>query len=168
MQPIPNWLDYFADRRVKIYSMKSWGKGGPPKHPRELKFTKNAQGYNCVALRRDGKTYTGRVGKLMLETFIGPCPAGMETCHGPNGRLDDSLGNLCWGTPSKNQGEDRVRDGTDVRGEECGMARLEKGQVLQARSLASKMPHEEIAKMLGVSVGCVRKIIYRERWVWLK
>lgn len=40
--------------------------------------------------------------RLVLEAFVGPCPEGMEACHGMNGFLDNSVSNLRWDTRSEN------------------------------------------------------------------
>ena len=167
MKPIPNFPDYFADANRHIYSMKSWGSGGPPAIPRMLKFQKDTRGYHTVCLCRDGKKYTKRVGRLVLETFCGVCPKGMEMCHGIGGKLDDSLKNLSWGTQSKNLGEDKLRDGTSNRGEQNGTAKVNQRQVLKVRSLAGKMLQREIAKELGLARSHVGNIIARKTWSWL-
>jgi len=41
--------------------------------------------------------------KVTLTTFAGPCPPGMETCHGPGGRADNRWPeNIRWGTKKEN------------------------------------------------------------------
>ena len=73
--------------------------------------TFNKYGYASVALRRDGFSTTFLVHSLVALTWIGPRPHGKQVRHGRNGRLDNSVGNLCYGTPTENS-VDRVRDGT--------------------------------------------------------
>src|SRR5262252_4052196 len=53
-------------------------------------------GYFYVGLRRNGKRYYIDVHRLVLEAFIEPCPDGMQARHGPNGRFDNSVDNLCY------------------------------------------------------------------------
>lgn len=49
------------------------------------------------------------VHRLVLETFVGPCPEGMEARHvKTNDPGNNHLENLEWGTPKQN-GEDRKR-----------------------------------------------------------
>ena len=43
------------------------------------------------------------VHRLVLAAFVGPCPAGMEACHGDDDGLNNHLGNLRWDTPSANR-----------------------------------------------------------------
>lgn len=51
------------------------------------------------------------VHRLVLEAFVGPCPEGMEGCHGDGDPTNNSLGNLRWDTATSNQ-LDKVRHGT--------------------------------------------------------
>lgn len=73
-------------------------------------FPKTPQGYFIVVMCSATRN-TKYVHRLVAETFIGPCPEGMEVCHGPNGKQDNSVSNLRYGTHSENQ-QDRFRDGT--------------------------------------------------------
>lgn len=50
------------------------------------------------------------VHSLVLETFVGPCPVGMEALHDNDVRDDNRLSNLSWGTRSQNV-LDSVRNG---------------------------------------------------------
>lgn len=68
-------------------------------------------GYFHVALYRDGKCcYRGLVHVLVLETFVGPRPPGLEARHLNGHGADNRLTNLAWGTSSENT-HDLVRHG---------------------------------------------------------
>lgn len=69
------------------------------------------QGYLRVKLCRRGRQVKISVHRLVLEAFIGPCPAAQEARHGPGGKLDNRVSNLCWGTKAENMADQR-RDGT--------------------------------------------------------
>ena len=71
----------------------------------------NSWGYPQVRLCDADVTRVARVHRLVLEAFIGPCPAGMEACHEDDDPTNNTLANLRWDTPSENQ-FDRVRRGT--------------------------------------------------------
>ena len=103
MKPIPNFPKYFADIQGGIYSTK-YGK------LRKLKPSKDRRGYCRVTLRRDCKSFTRKVGRLVLETFVGARPKGKEVCHGQGGTSNDSLENLSWCTHSQNVSEDKLRN----------------------------------------------------------
>lgn len=72
------------------------------------------RGYLRVGLTAPGARPVHRmVHRLVLESFIGPCPPGLQ-CRHLNGKPPDCrLVNLTWGTPSENA-LDRVRHGTWV------------------------------------------------------
>lgn len=67
--------------------------------------------YLFVVLHISGVPYSRKVHRLVLEAFVGPCPEGMEGCHGPNGTLDNRLVSLRWDTRSSNI-RDQVESGT--------------------------------------------------------
>lgn len=54
--------------------------------------------YLVVGLCKDGIQTTVRVHRLVAEAWLGPCPDGMEVCHGPNGQMDNSVSNLRYDT----------------------------------------------------------------------
>src|SRR5712691_3060160 len=64
-----------------------------------LKPFPGRNGYLSVDLSRDEVQTRRTMHRLVLEAFIGPCPAGQEARHGPGGsRTDNRLTNLCYGT----------------------------------------------------------------------
>lgn len=88
-------------------------------------------GYLSVNLRWGGSKRNVAVHRLVLETFVGPCPPGMECRHVPdfdpaNNRLD----NLQWGTPKENQNDKRIH----------GFRRHEKGKSRRRKHLNSIIP----------------------------
>ena len=67
--------------------------------------------YLSVSLSRDGIKTTIMVYRIVAEAWLGPCPDGMEVCHGPNGKLDNSVSNLRYDTRTNNN-LDKRRDST--------------------------------------------------------
>ena len=66
--------------------------------------------YMTVKLQLKERSELHYVHRIVLEAFVGPCPPGMEACHGVGGQLDNRLSNLRWDTLSQN-GLDTVRHG---------------------------------------------------------
>ena len=62
-----------------------------------------------------GKSDIRLVHRLVLETFVGPCPEGMECRHLNDNPADNRLSNLCWGTRTDNM-FDRTRNRIDNNG----------------------------------------------------
>lgn len=67
-------------------------------------------GRKSVYLSKDDKQKRIRIHRLVLETFVGPCPPGMECCHANDIPDDNRLSNLRWDTCSANK-DDCVRNG---------------------------------------------------------
>ena len=123
---IPGFPDYLITRAGKVWSDK--GKG------RWLKIGVDSGGYPMVILYENGRTCNRRIHRLVLETFIGPCPNGMEACHNNGNKADHHLRNLRWDF-LRNNTLDAIKHGTHVnnRGEKCGAAKLIKLLVARVR-----------------------------------
>lgn len=76
-----------------------------------LKLGKHKFGYLKVELHKDGKISHTNIHRLMLESFTGPCPDGMEACHNDGNPTNNTIENLRWGTRSENR-QDAVKHGT--------------------------------------------------------
>lgn len=88
-----------------------YGNGHTRRQPGRLLAPSRANnGYRMVTLRLDGVLAYRLVHRIVLETFVGACPEGMEACHGLGGSLDNRLINLRWDTLSENA-RDTIRHG---------------------------------------------------------
>jgi len=122
--------------------------------------------YYAVTLSdASGKKTRHSVHRLVLLAFVGLCPEGMEACHGSAGWADNSLANLSWGTKQQNCGEDKLRDGALLRGEQVGNSKLTAEQVLAIRADGRKQC--QIAESYGVSKMLISRIKRRQLWAWL-
>ncbi len=122
------------------------------------------RGYPVVGLSRDGVQGNHLVHRLVLGAFVGPCPEGQEARHGPAGKTDASLANLCFGTRSENI-RDRVRDGQDQRGERYGGAKLTWAAVAEIRSrVAAGEQQTRLAREFGVSISAVWLVVHGHNW----
>lgn len=78
-------------------------------------YVSPTKGYVEVSLYKDGKRKTRQVHYLVACAFLGHTPEdGLDTCHGPNGKLDNSIYNLSLGTRKDNM-DDQKRDGTNFQ-----------------------------------------------------
>jgi hypothetical protein len=121
-------------------------------------------GHGSWELVLDGyeKRHTHTVGRLVLETFAGPCLQGEEACHGRAGRDCHRLSNLYWGTELRNMSEDKARDGTVLVGESHPCAKLTSGQVLAIRQDHRAL--SIVASCYGVSKTTVSEIRSGKTW----
>jgi predicted XRE-type DNA-binding protein len=82
------------------------------------------------------------------------------------GRNYHGVDNLSYGTYEQNNGVDRVRDGTDKRGENHGCAKLNEMQVRVIRRLleSKAMTQKEIADIFGVETTTIGHIKRGKTW----
>lgn len=122
-------------------------------------------GNHYVQLWKGGKAKYHTVGRLVLLTHVGPPPPGTQCCHGPKGRSNHSIDNLSWGTPSKNNGKDRKRDGTLPSGEQHGNAKLSRSEVAEIKTrLKRGDERKQIAKEYRVSKSTIDHIATGRSW----
>jgi hypothetical protein len=121
--------------------------------------------YLTVNLRAPGRRASCRVHVLVAEAFLGSCPPGHEICHGPGGCFDNSVANLSYGTPAKNQ-QDKIRDGTDNRGIRHWNVKLNENQVREIRSLYARggISQSTLAKMYLVTRETIRDVVSYRSW----
>lgn len=120
---------------------------------RILKTRVDEKGYENVSLRKDNRSHTERVHRLMADTFMDNIPEGMDVYHENLNRSDNRLENLKYCTKSetsKRGFEKGVRQGRGhipVRIEKIGNPNIFK----TFNSI------RECADYLGVSIGAVSK-----------
>lgn len=176
--PIPGFQGYRIGDDGSVWSrwrkIKRRGRGGRagtiarPDGPwRRMKTNRNTtNGYVRVTLRRDRRSVTMKVHKIVLDAFCGPRPNGREALHRDGTRWNCALSNLRWGTKSENQ-QDSVRHGTrvDNRGERSGNAKLSEDNVRSIRALrAAGMTYQDIADRFGVCISQTYRIVKAQRW----
>jgi hypothetical protein len=87
------------------------GNGAPQTVPGQpIKPTVDSHGYLSVCLRRDGRQKQVRVHVLVLQSFNGPCPPGLEALHKNDVKTDPRLDNLYYGSRVQNHA-DAARNG---------------------------------------------------------
>ncbi len=130
----------------------------------KMKSSPMPSGYMQVQLYRDGKAFHQLVHRLVLLAFVGPCPKGMEAAHENGKRLDCRLSNLSWKTKSANQ-MDRLRHGTDCRGEKHGIAVLTNAQAREAIAMYERMKsYTEVGKLFGVTRHVISRLVKRHTY----
>ena len=96
---VRSWLYWFAQPHAHL--------------PRILRQTANpVDSHTMVGLFADGRCVTFYVHRLVMLSFAGPLPAGMETRHLDGDPTNNCLSNLAYGTHAENK-LDRARHGTD-------------------------------------------------------
>ena len=143
-----------------VYEVSSRGRVWSNCSKRLLSLSVANTGYHQVNLGGNIR----HVHRLVLEAFVGPCPASCEGCHENGIKTDNHLENLRWDTRKGNMA-DASRHGTTNRGERNHSSKLTREQVLTIR--AASGTQREIAARFGISREQVRDIRSGKRWGWL-
>jgi len=148
-----------------IGRVRSWNRYGPGNEratsPHMLTLFVG-HGYLRAGLR--DKRKRGRsvsVASLVAEAFICPRPTGLVLRHLDGQQTNNVPHNLAWGTLKEN-GEDRVRHGTSLRGEKSFTAKLNEAQVLEIR--ASNETGVALSKRFGITPSAISGIRKRRTW----
>lgn len=172
-RPIPGYEGlYEVSNFGKVFSLTRPSREGRVnrKTPLELKQRQpRGDGYLTVSLYgKNGEATTKFVHSLVAETFIGARPEGAECCHCDGNSLNNSLGNLRWGSAKDNQ-KDRLLHGTDVRGIKHPKAKVSDEQVLEIlKRLQSGEKGKHIALELGVSAALISSFKCGNLRKWLR
>ena len=161
---IPGYPDYEVSDLGRVRSNRPLN--GIPQYQRVLRPAFN-HGYPQVTLH-NGTRRAWRVHRLVLLAFVGPCPPGQEVRHGPGGKADARLVNLCYGTRAQNIA-DRERDGGQsrvyLRGELNGRAKLSPAIAADVRRrVAAGESRLEVARSLGVGKSTIVRVVLGQCW----
>lgn len=116
-------------------------------------------GYLCVKLRNNNIVHTCTIHRLIASSFVPNRHNKPHINHINGNKLDNSVENLEWCTPSENIIH-AIKTMGHYIGKNNGMSVLNSEKVLEIRRLlASKVPQRKIAKMFGVTkgaIGCIK------------
>ena len=168
---IPDWPGYEVSDQGQVRSYWRPPGGGGPWYigsvPKVLQTWLNEHGYPAIHLAF--YTTKGRflVHRLILATFVGPCPPGQEGCHEDGIRTNCFLTNLRWDTRSKNHLDKRKHGTTpNFKGENHPQVKLTEVQVLQVRTLFAQGTYSkrELGKLLNIHEKTIGNIVLRRSW----
>jgi hypothetical protein len=117
-------------------------------------------GYLRVALRdADGGARYRFIHDLVLEAFVGPAPAGLQSRHGDGDPRNNALSNLSWGTALENAA-DRERHGRTARGDRSGKLKLTDADLAAIRErVARGETQRALAAEYGVTAAYVNDVL---------
>jgi hypothetical protein len=165
---IPNHEGYSITEDGRVWSKPRKDTLGRRCGNKWLKSVLKKHGYLMVSLTKYELSYIHR---LVLETFIGPCPDKMECRHLDGDPLNNNLENLKWGTPSENR-MDTVRHHRhpDTKGERHGGHKLSEQDVRMIVYIyqTGLFEQKEIAKMYSVTPSAISLITRKRTWrhIW--
>ena len=147
--------------RIKSIHRSNYGKKGKWKIIKGHKY----EGYVKVLFVKKGIQRHHRVHRLELEAFKGPCPPGMEACHGDDIRDNNDLSNLRWGTHCDNM-QDKIKNGNHLRGVDAYWNKLREIDVIDIRTFhcLHGISGRTIAKWYGVCHTVICNIYTGKKW----
>lgn len=159
---IPSYPDYEASTEGRIRracAKQLWRIG------RELRQSRDSNGYGVVGMYRDGKSLSVHAHRLIAETFHGLSPfEGAVVAHNDGARLNNRPDNLRWATCSENHA-DKDRHGTNYNGQAHHASSLTSDNIRQIRSLrAEGVGLAELSDRFGVSTQNISMIARRLAW----
>jgi len=166
MKTIPGFLNYKITKDGRIWSKSRKDKMNRTVKGKWLSSCDNGDGHLVVRVSKDGKSYKKLIHRLVLETYVGKCPKGLECRHLNGNPKDNRLSNLCWGTKNENM-QDRKKHGTDNSGERCGSNKLTWKIVNDIKILfIRKCPvtNTRLAERFGVSPRTISDIRRNVTW----
>lgn len=125
-------------------------------------------GYLRVSLCKNNKVVQRKIHHLVLESFVGPRPEGMEACHNNGVNTDNNVNNLRWDTPLNNK-RDRIKHGTYSNGSKNNLSKLTEEDVIKIRELSenrkkSGLMLKDIYTMFGIARPTLSGILSRRTW----
>lgn len=121
-------------------------------------------GYHGYSLFKNNKRTNRTAHTLVLETFAGPRPTGMQVAHVNGVSSDNRLCNLTWKTAKDNQ-QDRFKHGTHLCGSRNPLAKLTTDKVSDIRMLSiNGLSQRQLAKQFSVSQTTIRYVVSGRTW----
>lgn len=172
---IPSFENYYmASNHGRIKSINRKDRLGRNYKGKILKPGIHKDGRLYVHLfRGDAKQCYYKVHRLILMTFIGECPDGMECLHLDNNPTNNNIDNLKWGTHKENQKQMSI-DGRCVvpkqrKGEENNKAKLKENDVIRIKTIHKNTKvyrgyWRKLSNALGVTPPAIFSIIYNRTW----
>ena len=121
----------------------------------QLKPRTNREGHLLVKLT---DRQPRLVHRFVLFAFVGPCPEGMECCHGEGGPANNNLTNLRWDTDAANIA-DTIRLGRYGR-----VTKEEQVRAIRDDHAKGVAPLKLLALKHGVSQKVASQIVRRRTW----
>lgn len=164
---IPGFANYKAGRDGSIWSCLTNG-GNKSVIWKKLSPYFSTSGFT-VSLCNNKEKYVYFVHRLILMTFVGPCPIGMECCHNNGNRLDNNLSNLRWDT-HKNNMLDKIKHNTQAKGEKQGSSFLKETQVKEIKYLLSNriISKRRLSRLLNIDKQIIININNEVTWKHVK
>lgn len=152
MKPIPGFHDYKINKQGVITK----------KNGEALKPYNHPDGYPVASLKTpEGEHVCRFVHRLVLATFVGPCPPRKQCAHLDGNPKNCSLQNLAWVTCKENMNHKRLH-GTHQEGPSSSNAKFSAKDIIEIRRLYRRDRNNcSNAKMLAERFSVNKSTIVR-------
>lgn len=132
---------------------------------RVYKRNKLRLGYVQIGFSYKSKKMAKLVHRLVAEAWIGPCPKTYQVNHKDGNKLNNTIENLEYVTPSENDKHAYKTGLKNAKGSKNGRSKLTEEDVLEIRRLRKQhVSLENIAKLFDITKHHCQAIICREYW----
>lgn len=166
-RPVAGFIGYDVS---SCGGLRTWLKSGPDwnarlQRPRPRRQTVRGN-YLAVTLHSPGKSKTMSVHVLVLMTFHGPRPQGMEASHLDGDPFNNHASNLAWESKRANAARKREH-GSSLMGPRNPRATLTQEQADQIRTVyaAGRLTQRQVAAMFGSNQRTVGRIVNGQSYV---
>jgi hypothetical protein len=151
---------YLCTSDGRVYSIPRNGRAG-----RWMKQSPDSDGYPKIRLTNlDGSQSTWKVCRVIMTSFVGPRPEGLQICHNNGLKSDNRLSNLRYDTPSSNN-LDKAKHGTSG-GERGSNSKLTWDEVEKIRSeyATGTVSYSGLATKFGVDKSTIGDVVCGHTW----
>jgi len=161
-KPIPNYEE--------LYKISNYGKI-INKFKKILCLNIHKSGHLYIKLCKNSKYKSFQIHRLVLETFVSPCPLNMECRHLNGNPADNRLENLKWGTRSENV-RDAIKHKTHSNpptytGSNHPMSVINEKQARIIKWLLKDgyLKQSEMARIFNINKSIVSDIKFKRTWI---
>ncbi len=145
-KPVPGMDRYEVSNHGRVKTNK--------RRPRILKQFVDHRGYQIVILKNGLRNKSFAVHRLVMISFVGPRPDGMECRHLDSDHTNNKLSNLAYGTRQENELDRSMHRMNNPGVSKVG--KLTKDDVLSIRQRATDgEAYEIIAKDYSINPSCI-------------
>jgi len=148
--------DYQVSNLGRIKSFKQ-------KKEKILKIQKYSNGYNFITLSFNGEQKGYLLHRLVIKSFVGDIPIGLDVNHKDGNKDNNCLNNLEVITKSENQ-KHAAKLGLKPCGEKHKNSKLTELQIKEIREDNRKTPQHVFAKKFGVARSNISMIQNNKAW----
>lgn len=116
-------------------------------------------------MRKDGRTWCKATHRMVMQSFVGPRPEGMEVAHLDGDKENNNLLNLQYCTPEENR-RHNVINGVSWAGEKHPLRKLSNEAVKEIRERLGRGDgaYRELMHKYGVSKSAIYKAYEGVSW----